>query len=91
MCSSPPPVLEDARRWVINRAHADAQKKQKDAKAAKRTKQLLAREELDKHRHQQRKEGLLLEESHRRHCRRRPRTEMTGARWGEVPWTTFLT
>ena len=61
--SSPPPVPEDARRRAINRVHADAQKKQKDAKAAKRTKQILAREELDKRRHQQRKDGLPLEES----------------------------
>ena len=61
--SSPPPVPEDARRRAINRAHADAQKKQKDAKAAKRTKQILAREELDKRRRQQRKDGLPLEES----------------------------
>jgi len=61
--SSPPPVPEDARRRAINRAHADAQKKRKDAKAAKRTKQILAREELDKRRRQQRKDGLPLEES----------------------------
>ena len=61
--SSPPPVPKDARRRAINRAHADAQKKRKDAKAAKRTKQILAREELDKCRHQQRKDGLPLEES----------------------------
>ena len=48
---------------MINRAHAEAQKKQKDAKAAKRMKKILAREELDKRRHQQRKDGLPLEES----------------------------
>ena len=48
--ASPPPVLEDARRRVINRAHAEAQKKQKDAKVAKRTKQILAREKLDERR-----------------------------------------
>jgi len=61
--SSPPPVPEDARRRAINRAHADAQKKQKDTKAVKRTKQILAHEELDKRRRQQRKDGLPLEES----------------------------
>jgi len=61
--SSPPPVPEDAGQRAINRAHADAQKKRKDAKAAKRTKHILAREALDKRRRQQRKEGLLLEES----------------------------
>ena len=63
MRASPPPVPEDARRRAINRAHADAQKKWKDTKVAKRTKQLLAREEVDKRRCQQRKEGLPLEES----------------------------
>ena len=61
--SSPPPVLEDAERRAVNRAHADAQKRRKDAKAAKRTKHILAREELDKRRRQQRKDGLPLEES----------------------------
>ena len=61
--SSPPPVPEDAGRRAVNRAHADAQKRRKDAKAAKRTKHILAREELDKRRHQQRKDGLPLEES----------------------------
>ena len=61
--SSPPPVPEDAGQRAINRAHADAQKKRKDAKAAKRTKHILAREALDKRRRQQRKEGLPLEES----------------------------
>ena len=48
MRASPPPVPEDVRRWAINRAHTEAQKKRKDAKAAKRTKKILAREELDK-------------------------------------------
>ncbi|XP_066344147.1 uncharacterized protein [Miscanthus floridulus] len=61
--ASPPPVPEDARRWAINQAHAEAQKKRKDAKAAKRMKKILACEELDKHRCQQRKDGLPLEES----------------------------
>ena len=61
--SSPPPVPEDVGRRAINRAHADAQKRRKDAKAAKRTKHILAREELDKRRRQQRKDGLPLEES----------------------------
>ena len=63
MHSSPPPVPEDTGRRAINRAHADAQKRQKDAKAAKRMKHILAREELDKRRRQQRKDGLPLEES----------------------------
>ena len=63
MRSSPPPVPEDAGQRAINRAHADAQKKRKDAKAAKRTKHILAREALEKRRRQQRKDGLPLEES----------------------------
>ena len=61
--SSPPPIPEDAGRRAVNRAHADAQKRRKDAKAAKRTKHILAHEELDKRRRQQRKDGLLLEKS----------------------------
>ncbi|XP_066386402.1 uncharacterized protein [Miscanthus floridulus] len=44
-------------------AHAEAQKKRKDAKAVKRTKKILMREELDNRRRQQRKDGLPLEES----------------------------
>ena len=50
--ASPPPVPEDARRRAINRAHAEAQKKWKDAKAAKRTKHILEREKLDERRRQ---------------------------------------
>ncbi|XP_066384739.1 uncharacterized protein [Miscanthus floridulus] len=38
-------------------------KRRKDAKVAKRTKHILTHEELDKRRHQQRKDGLPLEES----------------------------
>ena len=63
MRSSPPPIPEDAGRRAINRAHADAQKKRKDAKAVKRTKHILVREGLDKRRRQQWKDGLPLEES----------------------------
>ncbi|XP_066361272.1 uncharacterized protein [Miscanthus floridulus] len=50
MRASPPPVPEDARWRATNWAHVEAQKKLKDAKAAKRTKKILAREELDKRR-----------------------------------------
>ena len=46
--ASPPPVPEDARRRAANRAHAEVQKRRKDAKVVKRTKKILAREELDK-------------------------------------------
>ena len=63
MHSSPLPVPEDARRRAINRAHADTQKKRKDAKAVKRTKHILTHEELDKRHRQQWKDGLPLEES----------------------------
>ncbi|XP_066333926.1 uncharacterized protein [Miscanthus floridulus] len=61
--ASPPPVPKDARRRAINRAHAEAQKKRKDTKAARRTKQILAREKLDERRQQERKDSLPLEES----------------------------
>ena len=50
MRASPPHVPKDVRRRAINRAHAEAQKKRKDTKAAKRTKKILEREELDKRR-----------------------------------------
>ena len=63
MRASPPPVPEDARRRATNRAHAEAQKRRKDAKVAKRTKKILVREELEKRHRQQRKDGLPLEES----------------------------
>ena len=63
MRSSPLPIPEDAGQRAINRAHADAQKKRKDAKATKRMKHILAREALGKRRRQQRKDGLPLEES----------------------------
>ncbi|XP_066351239.1 uncharacterized protein [Miscanthus floridulus] len=39
--ASSPPVPEDARWRASNRAHAEAQKRQKDAKVAKRTKKIL--------------------------------------------------
>ena len=50
MRASPPPIPEDVGRRAINRAHAEAQKKRKDTKAAKCTKQILAREKLDERR-----------------------------------------
>ena len=49
MRASPPPVPEDARRRAANRAYVEVQKK-KDAKAAKRTRKILEREQLDKRR-----------------------------------------
>ncbi|XP_066373401.1 uncharacterized protein [Miscanthus floridulus] len=63
MRASPPPIPKDVRRRAVNRVHAEAQKKRKDAKAAKCTKKILTCEELDKRRWQQRKDGLPLEES----------------------------
>jgi len=47
----------------VNRARAEEEKKKKDAKEAKRTKKLLAREKLDARRRRQKLEGLPLEPS----------------------------
>ena len=59
--SSPPPIPEDARRRAANRAHAEAQKKKKDARAAKRDKKILEREALEKRRRRQKQDGLPVE------------------------------
>ena len=48
--ASPPPVPEDAERRAVNRAHAEAQKKKKDAEEAKRKRKNLKREQLEKRR-----------------------------------------
>ena len=48
--ASPPPVPEDAERRAVNRAHAEVQKKWKDAEEARRKRKNLEREELEKHR-----------------------------------------
>ena len=61
MRASPPPVPEDARRRAANRAHAEAQKKKKDAMAAKRDKKILKREALEKSCWRQKQDGLLVE------------------------------
>ena len=61
MRASPPPVPEDAERRAVNRAHAEAQKKKKDAEEAKRKRKNLEREELEKCRRHQRHEGLPVE------------------------------
>ncbi|XP_066311598.1 fruit protein pKIWI501-like [Miscanthus floridulus] len=61
--ASPPPVLEDAERQVVNRAHAEAQKKQKDAEKARRKRKNLEHDELEKHHRQQRHDGLPVEPS----------------------------
>ena len=58
---SPPPVPKDARRRVANRAHAEAQKKKKDAKEARRNKKILEREALEKRRRRQKQDGLPVE------------------------------
>ena len=91
MRASPPPVPEDARRRAINRAHAEAQKKWKDAKAAKRTKQILAREKLDERRRQQRKDGLPLEESPSPSLSTDTSDGDDEGERGRVPWTISLT
>ena len=63
MRDSPPPVPEDGRRRAVNRARAEEEKKKKDAKEAKRTKKLLAREKLDARCWRQRLDSLPLEPS----------------------------
>ena len=50
MRASPPPVPEDVERRAVNRAHAEAQKKKKDAEEAKRKRKILEREQLEKRR-----------------------------------------
>ena len=59
--ASPPPVPEDARRLAANRAHAEAQKKKKDAKEARRNKKILEREALEKCHRRQKQDGLPVE------------------------------
>ena len=61
MHDSPPPVPEDARRRAANRAHAEAQKKKKDAKEARRNKKIVEREALEKRRRCQKQDGLPVE------------------------------
>ena len=41
--ASPPPIPEDAERRVVNRVHAEGQKKWKDAEEAKRKRKILER------------------------------------------------
>ena len=48
--ASPPPVPEDTEWWAVNRAHAEAQKKRKDAEEARRKRKNLERDELEKRR-----------------------------------------
>ena len=59
--ASPPPVPKDARWWAANRAHAEAQKKKKDAKEARRNKKILEREALEKLHRRQKQDGLPVE------------------------------
>jgi len=47
----------------MNRAYAEAQKKKKDTEAAKHTRKILEREQLDKRHRQQRQDGLPMEAS----------------------------
>ena len=47
----------------MNRAHAEAQKKRKDAEEAKRKRKILEREKLEKRHRQQRQDGLPVEAS----------------------------
>ncbi|XP_066375360.1 basal body protein 10-like [Miscanthus floridulus] len=61
--ASPPPVPEDTQRRAANRAYAEAQKKKKDAKMAKRKKKIVERDALEKHCRKQKLEGLPVEAS----------------------------
>ncbi|XP_066384897.1 basal body protein 10-like [Miscanthus floridulus] len=61
--ASPPPIPEDTQRQAANRAYAEAQKKKKDAKTAKRKKKIVERDALEKHRRKQKLEGLPVEAS----------------------------
>ena len=87
MRASPPPVPEDAKRRAVNRAHAEAQKRKKDAEEAKHKRKNLKREELEKRRQQQRKDGLPVEASPSPSLSADSRAKMTRARGGGVPWT----
>ena len=59
--ASPPPVPEDARWRAANRAHAEAQKKKKDAKEVRHNKKILEHEALEKRRRRQKQDGLPVE------------------------------
>ena len=61
MRDSPPPIPEDARRRAANRAHAEAKKKKKDAKEARRNKKILKHEALEKRCRRQKQDGLPVE------------------------------
>ena len=77
----PPPVPEDAQRRVVNWAYAEAQKKKKDAKTAKRKKKIVEHDALEKCRRKQKLEGLPVEAS--------PSTSVEGSSGddgGEVGW-----
>ena len=58
MRASLPPVPEDAERRAENRAHTEAYKEWKDAEEARCKRKSLERDELEKHRRQQRHSGL---------------------------------
>ncbi|XP_066333290.1 uncharacterized protein [Miscanthus floridulus] len=59
--ASPPPIPEDAKRRAVNRAHAKAQKKKKNAEEAKGNRKILEHEELERRHRKQRHEGLPVE------------------------------
>ncbi|XP_066365205.1 uncharacterized protein [Miscanthus floridulus] len=61
--ASPPPVPEDAQWRAANRAYAEAQKRKKDTKTAKRKKKIVERDALEKHCQKQKLEGLPVEAS----------------------------
>jgi len=61
--ASPPPVPKDAEWRAVNRAHAKAYKEQKDVEEARLKRKNLERDEVEKHRRQQRHDGLPVEPS----------------------------
>jgi len=87
---SPPPVPEDVRQRAVNRAHAEAQKRWKDAKVAKCTRKILAREELEKRHRQQRQDGLPVEASPTLSLSAESSDEDDEGEGGGVPWTISL-
>ena len=56
--ASPLPIPEDTERRVENSVHAKVYKERKDTEEARRKRKSLERDELEKHRRQQRRNGL---------------------------------
>lgn len=61
--TSESPVPEDVVQRNLNRFHAEQKKKEKDAREKKRLEKVCLRDQLVKHRQEQRREGLSEESS----------------------------